>query len=118
VGVWGLTFKAGTDDLRDSPALEIVDRLLAAGASVTAHDPTVRDRRGPVPAGVVVAEGPLEACAGADVLLVLTEWPEFTQVVPADAVAAMAGRAVVDARNLLDPGPWRDLGVGFVGIGR
>ena len=118
VAVWGLTFKAGTDDLRDSPALEIVDRLLAAGASVTAHDPTVPVRRGPISADVEVAASPLDACAGADVLLVLTEWPEYTEVVPSDAVAAMAGRAVVDARNLLDPGPWRDLDVGFVGIGR
>ena len=118
VAVWGLTFKAGTDDLRDSPALEIVDRILTAGASVRAHDPTVPIRRGPVPDGVVLADDPVEACAGADVLLVLTEWPEYAAVAPGDAVSAMVGRAVVDARNLLDPGPWRDLGVGFEGIGR
>ncbi|MCS5671566.1 MAG: UDP-glucose/GDP-mannose dehydrogenase family protein [Acidimicrobiales bacterium] len=118
VAVWGLTFKAGTDDLRDSPALEIVDRILTAGASVRAHDPTVPIRRGPVPDDVVLADDPVEACAGADVLLVLTEWPEYAAVAPGDAVSAMVGRAVVDARNLLDPGPWRDLGVGFEGIGR
>ena len=118
VAVWGLTFKAGTDDLRDSPALEIVDRLLAAGASVRAHDPTVPVRRGPVPDDVVLADDPVGACAGADVLLVLTEWPEYAAVAPGDAVSAMVGRAVVDARNLLDPGPWRDLGVAFQGIGR
>ncbi len=118
VAVWGLTFKAGTDDLRDSPALEIVDRILTAGASVRAHDPTVPIRRGPVPDDVVLADDPVGACAGADVLLVLTEWPEYAAVAPGDAVSAMVGRAVVDARNLLDPGPWRDLGVGFEGIGR
>ena len=118
VAVWGLTFKAGTDDLRDSPALEIVDRILTAGASVRAHDPTVPIRRGPVPDDVVLADDPVGACAGADVLLVLTEWPEYAAVAPGDAVSAMVGRAVVAARNLLDPGPWRDLGVGFEGIGR
>ena len=118
VAVWGLTFKAGTDDLRDSPALEIVDRLLAAGASVRAHDPTVPVRRGPVPDDVVLADDAVGACAGADVLLVLTEWPEYAAVAPADALTAMVGRAVVDARNLLDSGPWRDLGVAFQGIGR
>ena len=118
VAVWGLTFKAGTDDLRDSPALEIVDRILTAGASVRAHAPTVPIRRGPVPDDVVLADDPVGACAGADVLLVLTEWPEYAAVAPGDAVSAMVGRAVVDARNLLDPGPWRDLGVGFEGIGR
>ena len=118
VAVWGLTFKAGTDDLRDSPALEIVDRLLAAGASVRAHDPTVPVRRGPVPDDVILADDAVGACAGADVLLVLTEWPEYAAVAPADALTAMVGRAVVDARNLLDSGPWRDLGVAFQGIGR
>jgi len=61
VAVWGLTFKAGTDDLRDSPALEIVDRLLAAGASVRAHDPTVPVRRGPVPDDVALADHFVEA---------------------------------------------------------
>jgi len=49
---------------------------------------------------------------------VLTEWPEYAAVAPADALTAMVGRAVVDARNLLDSGPWRDLGVAFQGIGR
>ena len=118
VAVWGLTFKAGTDDLRDSPALEVVDRLLAAGAAVQAHDPTVAVHRSPVPATVELATDPVAACVGADVLVVLTEWPEYAAVDPAAAVAGLVGRAVVDARNLLDPGPWRTLGCGFEGVGR
>ena len=118
VAVWGLTFKAGTDDLRDSPALEVVDRLLAAGAAVQAHDPTVAVHRNPVPATVELATDPVAACAGADALVVLTEWPEYAAVDPAAAVAGLVGQAVVDARNLLDPGPWRTLGCGFEGVGR
>jgi len=118
VAVWGLTFKAGTDDLRDSPALEVVDRLLAAGAAVRAHDPTVAVHRDPVPAAVELAANPVAACAGADALVVLTEWPEYAAVDPAAAVAGLVGQAVVDARNLLDPGPWRTLGCGFEGVGR
>ena len=118
VAVWGLTFKAGTDDLRDSPALEVVDRLLAAGAAVQAHDPTVAVHRNPVPAAVELATDPVAACVGADVLVVLTEWPEYADVDPAAAVAGLVGQAVVDARNLLDPGPWRTLGCGFEGVGR
>ena len=118
VAVWGLTFKAGTDDLRDSPALEVVDRLLAAGAAVQAHDPTVAVHRNPVPAAVELATDPVAACVGADVLVVLTEWPEYAAVDPAAAVAGLVGQAVVDARNLLDPGPWRTLGCGFEGVGR
>jgi len=118
VAVWGLTFKAGTDDLRDSPALEVVDRLLAAGAAVQAHDPTVAVHRNPVPAAVELATDPVAACVGADALVVLTEWPEYAAVDPAAAVAGLVGQAVVDARNLLDPGPWRTLGCGFEGVGR
>ena len=118
VAVWGLTFKAGTDDLRDSPALEVVDRLLAAGAAVQAHDPTVAVHRNPIPATVELATDPVAACVGADALVVLTEWPEYAAVDPAAAVAGLVGQAVVDARNLLDPGPWRTLGCGFEGVGR
>ena len=118
VAVWGLTFKAGTDDLRDSPALEVVDRLLAAGAAVQAHDPTVAVHRNPVPATVELATDPVAACVGADALVVLPEWPEYAAVDPAAAVAGLVGQAVVDTRNLLDPGPWRALGCGFEGVGR
>ena len=118
VAVWGLTFKAGTDDLRDSPALEVIDRLLAAGAAVRAHDPTVAAHRDPVPAAVDLVVDPVAACVGADALVVLTEWPEYAAVDPAAAVAGLAGQAVVDTRNLLDPGPWRALGCGFEGVGR
>ena len=118
VAVWGLTFKAGTDDLRDSPALEVVDRLLAAGAAVRAHDPTVVVHRDPVPATVELATDPVAVCVGADALVVLTEWPEYAAVDPAAAVAGLASQAVVDTRNLLDPGPWRALGCGFEGVGR
>ena len=118
VAVWGLTFKAGTDDLRDSPALEVIDRLLAAGAAVRAHDPTVAVHRDPVPAAVDLVVDPVAACVGADALVVLTEWPEYAAVDPAAAVAGLASQAVVDTRNLLDPGPWRALGCGFEGVGR
>jgi UDPglucose 6-dehydrogenase len=118
VAVWGLTFKAGTDDLRDSPALEVVDRLLAAGAAVQAHDPTVAAHRNPVPATEEQTTHPVAPSVGADALVVLTEWPEYAAVDPAAAVAGLVGQAVVDARNLLDPGPWRALGCGFEGVGR
>ena len=118
VAVWVLTFKAGPDALRDSPALEVVDRLLAAGAAVQAHDPTVAVHRSPVPATVELATDPVAAGVGADALVVLTEWPEYAAVDPAAAVAGLVGQAVVDTRNLLDPGPWRALGCGFEGVGR
>ena len=118
VAVWGLTFKAGTDDLRDSPAVSVVSRLLDRGARVVAFDPTVTQPRPGVPDGIDLAGTEVDACRGADALIVLTEWDQFKWVAPHDVAAVMAGRAVVDGRNLLDRNTWRKAGFTHVGIGR
>lgn len=118
VAVWGLTFKAGTDDLRDSPALEIVQRMLADGAVVHAYDPTVTGPRPGLPEGIVCCETSIQACEGAAVLAVLTEWPTFTRVRPDDVAAVMPGRTIVDGRNLLDREAWTHAGFRHVGVGR
>jgi UDPglucose 6-dehydrogenase len=117
IASWGLTFKALTDDLRDSPAVEIVKRLLADGAQVAVYDPTVSVAPKGLDA-ITVSLSPLDACAGADVLAVLTEWDEFRWVSPVDTAAVMNGRQVVDARNLLDRSEWRRSGFEYQGIGR
>ena len=117
VAVWGLTFKAGTDDLRDSPALEIIGRLLEQGALVQAFDPTVTSADG-LPSGTSVALSTTDACAGADVLVVLTEWDEFRWQDPVALAEGMNGRAVVDARNILDRARWQRHGFDYRGIGR
>lgn len=118
IAVWGLTFKAHTDDLRDSPALNIINRLVEVGAVVTAYDPAVADGSDPRLAGIAVVADPYEAVAGAEVLAVLTEWPEFADV-DLDRVAdAMASRNVVDARNLLDREGLKARGFAYDGIGR
>ena len=117
IASWGLTFKALTDDLRDSPAVEIVTRLLAGGASVSVYDPTVTI----APKGlnaITVSASPLEACVGADVIAVLTEWDEFRWVSPAEAADAVRTKQIVDARNLLDRSEWRRAGFEYQGIGR
>ena len=118
IAVWGLTFKARTDDLRESPSLAIVDRLLAQGAKVRAHDPTVSGPKAGVPDAVEVFSEPYEACEGADVLAVLTEWDDYRWLDAGKAAAAMNGRAVVDGRNLLDRSEWRRAGFDYQGIGR
>ncbi len=118
VAVWGLTFKAGTDDLRDSPSLAIVERLLARGAVIRAYDPTVDQPRPGVPAGIELCTSSIEACRGAAVLAVLTEWATFTKVRPDDVAAVMTGREIVDGRNLLDRQLWSHAGFRHVGIGR
>jgi UDPglucose 6-dehydrogenase len=117
IASWGLTFKALTDDLRDSPAVEIVTRLLADGASVSVFDPTVTV----APKGldvITVSASPLEACAGADVIAVLTEWDDFRWVSPVEAAGVVRTKQIVDARNLLDRSEWRRSGFEYQGIGR
>ena len=125
VAIWGLTFKANTDDLRDSPALRVIAQLAEDGALVRAYDPTVdnapelqgtRDAR---LADVLLSRDAYEAVESAGVLVVLTEWDEFRWL-DFDRVAAAMDepRAIVDARNLLDPHAMRNLGFTYQGIGR
>ena len=119
VAAWGLTFKANTDDIRESPALEIIGRLRAQGADVHAFDPAVpASRQAPGLAGITVHDDPFAACEGAEVLAVLTEWDEF-RFVDLDKVRdAMKSHAVVDARNLLDRSALRRRGFTYEGLGR
>jgi UDPglucose 6-dehydrogenase len=118
VAVWGLTFKARTDDLRDSPALAIIRRLVAAGATVQAFDPTVHGPKPGLPTDITIADSAYSACKGADVLAVLTEWDEFRWLDIAEVSAAMTGRAIVDARNLVERNDWRRAAFDYQGIGR
>ena len=103
VGVWGIAFKANTDDIRDSPALTIIDSLLSKGASVQAYDPVAV---APEKAGLVMKGSAEEAAAEADVLAVLTEWPEFAELSPEKVASAMNNSVVYDARRIL-PRDWK-----------
>jgi UDPglucose 6-dehydrogenase len=116
IGVWGLTFKAGTDDLRESPSLEIIDRLVAAGARVRAHDPAVRAL--PDRPDIEVVSDPYAACEGASVLVVLTEWDEFKWLDLDKVAGVMATPRVVDGRNLLDRSALLRRGFSYAAIGR
>ncbi len=113
VALWGLTFKARTDDLRSSPALEVASRLRAKGAKVQAYDPTVT---GPLDQ-LDVRTDPYAACEGASVLVVGTEWDELRWLDFDKVGALMANRAVLDARNLLEPATLRRAGFAYEGIG-
>jgi UDPglucose 6-dehydrogenase len=114
VAAWGLTFKARTDDLRESPALAVIARLRARGAVVHAYDPTVRGPR----SDVEVFQDPYAACEGAVVLVVLTEWDDLRWLDFDKVGAAMARRHVVDARNLLDRASLVRSGFTYRGVGR
>ena len=119
IAVWGLTFKAGTDDLRHSPALKVCARLHEAGvARIQVFDPTVTAARAGIPTYLHIASGALEASRAADVLVVLTEWSEFREVEPSSVCAQMRQANVVDTRNHLDRELWRRSGVTYQGAGR
>lgn len=118
LAVWGLTFKAGTDDLRDSPAIEIIKRLLGRGFKVQAYDPTVTQQRPGIPDDLQIAHSPIEVTVNADVLLVLTEWDDFKWISPSTIAISMNGSQLIDARNLLDRKDWERAGFTYQGIGR
>ncbi len=121
VAVWGLTFKARTDDLRDSPSLQVVRRLLERGATVQAFDPAVEVAQGETDqrlAGISLAADAYGAVEAAAALVVLTEWDDFRWVDFDKVLGAMVSPRVVDARNLLDRGALQRRGFDYEGIGR
>ncbi|HVM40710.1 MAG TPA: UDP-glucose/GDP-mannose dehydrogenase family protein [Acidimicrobiia bacterium] len=118
VGVLGLTFKAGTDDVRESPAMEIARRLAAEGAVIRAYDPAAnRSAVAAMAPEVTLLDDPYEALTGADVLAVLTEWDEFRWLDYARVRELMSGCAVVDARNALDRETLGIRGFEYQGVG-
>jgi UDPglucose 6-dehydrogenase len=120
VAAWGLTFKAGTDDLRESPALSVLRRLRDRGARIQAFDPTLPDPdHGHLRVlEVAVSDDPYEACRDAGALVVLTEWPEFRELDLTKVAAAMVRPAIVDARNVFEPAEARAAGFTYAGMGR
>lgn len=114
IGVLGLAFKAGTNDLRDSPALSVTAMLAAHGAEVIAYDPAVG---GDLP-GMTVVDDPYLTAKGSDGIVVLTEWDEFRRLDWSYLAELMHGESVVDTRNLLDPRTIRNAGLSWIGLGR
>ncbi len=112
VAMWGVAFKAGTDDVRASPALRIASILQGDGAEVVAYDPEATTDQ------FEMFDDPVEVTRDADVLLIATEWPEFLTVNLDEVATAMKGYRVVDARNLLDSAAVRAAGLDYWGLGR
>jgi UDPglucose 6-dehydrogenase len=121
IAAWGLAFKARTDDLRESPAIEVIRRLQQQGATVRAYDPAITPDHAAtrdVLEGIEVHQDPYGPCEGADVLVVLTEWDEFRWLDFAKVAGLMRSPRVVDTRNLLEPALVRRRGFDYVGVGR
>ena len=117
IALLGLAFKAGTDDTRDSPALEIARRLTGAGAAVRAFDPAVPGSPTAEAIGISVTSDAYAACERASALVVATEWDEFRRLDFARIARVMVQRHVVDARNMLDRAALERLGFTYSGLG-
>lgn len=118
IGLLGLTFKAGTDDLRGSPALAVAALLKAEGADLVGYDPGIRGAVAGMTDDLEVVDDPLKVASGAAALVVLTEWPEFRVLDWATLADVVTTRTVVDTRNLLDPDVLRRVGFHVHGVGR
>jgi UDPglucose 6-dehydrogenase len=114
VAVWGLAFKANTDDMRFSPAISVIELLIASGAKVTAFDPVVKEVKD---LAIEVKSELIQSIENADAIVVLTEWQEFKSVKPELIGKAVKQKIVVDARNLLDKTKWEKSGFRFIGNG-
>lgn len=112
IAMWGVAFKAGTDDIRESPALRIAELLMQDGAEIVGYDPEAATTE------FAMADDPIVAAEGADVLLITTEWPEFLTYDMNRVAEVMRGHRVVDSRNLLDPAVVRSAGLDYWGLGR
>ena len=119
IAIWGLAFKAQTDDMRESPALTLIEELLGAGATVVAHDPAAMhegERR--LGTRIAFAKTNYEALAGADALVVVTDWNEYRFPDFARIKGALSKPVVIDGRNLYDPVKMQALGFTYRSLGR
>jgi len=119
IALWGLAFKAGTDDMREAPSLTLIDALLDEGVSICAHDPAATEHaRTLVGNRIDYAETNYEALEGADALVVVTDWMEYRHPDFERVKRTLKQPVIVDGRNLYDVEKMRELGVRYVSIGR
>jgi UDPglucose 6-dehydrogenase len=119
IAIMGLAFKPETDDMRDSPALDIIPVLIDHGAHIYAYDPAAMEQARPLlPDTVSYCNDAMAAVNGADITVVLTEWNEFRALAPARLAEAMAGDVIVDLRNIFDPATMQAHQLKHINIGR
>ncbi len=119
IGLLGLTFKPNTDDIRDSPAIDIVDMLVKAGAWIRAYDPAGMEHAKKVlPTAVKFCHDPYEAAKGADALVILTEWNQFRKLDLARIKQLLKSPKLIDLRNVYEPASMKRMGFEYVSVGR
>jgi len=119
IAILGLAFKPETDDMRDSPSLDIIDALTKSGAVLRAYDPKAMDEaRHLLPQDFTFCNNAIDCLNGTDAAVIVTEWNEFRALAPAQFAAAMRGRVLVDLRNVYEPDAMQDAGFTYLSIGR
>ena len=119
IAILGLAFKPETDDMRDSPSLDIIDALTKAGAVLRVYDPKAMEEACHLlPQDVTFCDSATDCLNGTDAAVIVTEWNEFRALTPAQFAAAMGGRVLVDLRNVYEPDVMQDAGFTYLSIGR
>ncbi|NUQ19129.1 MAG: UDP-glucose/GDP-mannose dehydrogenase family protein [Sphingomonas sp.] len=118
VAVLGLAFKPNTDDMREAPSIPLVNGLIERGAEVSAFDPVAREQAEKILKGIEFASDAYEAAAGADALVIVTEWDEFRALDLEKIAEALRGKVLVDLRNVYDRVEAEEAGLAYYGIGR
>ncbi len=118
VGLLGLAFKPNTDDMREAPAIYIAELLMAGGATVRGYDPVSEAVAARVLPSVELSDSAYDLAEGCDALVVVTDWNEFKNLDMARIRGLMRGNVIIDGRNIYEPGPMRELGFYYRGVGR
>lgn len=118
IAVWGVAFKAKTDDIREAPAITVMEALVDMGAEVLAYDPVAAENASKVIPDVIFVNRPLDACKRADALVIITDWDEFKQVDLAEIGDSMKSKVIFDGRNIYNSEDVKKYGFNYFGIGR
>lgn len=119
VAVWGLAFKANTDDIRESAAVEIIESILGKGAKVKAYDPIAGENGKKILSGeIIFCDNSYEALKGSDVLLIATDWDEFKKADLSKIKKLLRHPNVIDGKNIYNPAKMKKTGFNYVSVGR
>ena len=118
IGVLGLAFKPDTDDMRDAPAIDVINALKEKGAEIKAYDPEAQENAKTLIKDIEFASGAYDTITGADLIILMTEWNEFKEMDLAKVKELVASPSLLDSRNVFDPKTITDMGFAYVGVGR
>lgn len=118
IGVLGLSFKPETDDMRESPAIEIVNSMVSQGATVRAYDPVAMEEAAHSIKGIEFADDEYDAISGADAMVIITEWNQFRALDMDKVKSLLKSPKIADLRNIYEPSDMREMGFEYVGVGR